>query len=57
MLVDRIIEKEIIVEKEPREIEISVLETPLEIIIEKIVEIEIPIIVPQETVVEKIVEV
>jgi hypothetical protein len=37
--VDRIIEKEIVVEKEAREVEIKVLETPVEIIIEKIVEV------------------
>ena len=37
--VDRIIDKEIVVEKEAREVEIKVLETPLEIIIEKIVEV------------------
>ena len=37
--VDRIIEKEIVVEKEAREVEIKVLETPVEIIIEKNVEV------------------
>ena len=37
--VDRIIDKEIVVEKEAREVEIKVLETPVEIIIEKIVEV------------------